>query len=90
MDVPIWVSVPPGTPVRDALIALAMPKSVTTAAPSERSTLSGLMSRCTTPWRCAYASARETSRRTLITSVTGIGPRPRQARSDSPSTKGMM
>ena len=29
--------------------ALATPKSVTTAAPPDRRTLSGLMSRCTTP-----------------------------------------
>ena len=43
--------------VRDALIALAMPKSVTTAVPPERRMFSGLMSRCTTPCSCAYASA---------------------------------
>ena len=33
--------------------ALATPKSVTTATPPESSTLSGLMSRCTTPCACA-------------------------------------
>ena len=33
----------------DAVSALATPKSVTTATPWESSTLSGLMSRCTTP-----------------------------------------
>ena len=41
----------------DAVIAFAMPKSVTTPLPPESSTLSGLMSRCTTPCACAYASA---------------------------------
>ena len=35
MDVPICVSVPPGALVRDALNALAIPKSVTTAASSQ-------------------------------------------------------
>ena len=35
--------------VREALSALAMPKSVTTAAPPESRMFSGLMSRCTTP-----------------------------------------
>ena len=35
--------------VREALIAFAMPKSVTTAAPPESRMFSGLMSRCTTP-----------------------------------------
>jgi len=37
----------------EALTALATPKSVTTAWPSERSTLSGLMSRWTMPRSCA-------------------------------------
>jgi len=36
----------------DSLIALATPKSVTMAAPLDSSTLSGLMSRCTTPCAC--------------------------------------
>ena len=53
IDVPTCVSVAPGADVRAALIAFAMPKSVTTAVPPERSTLSGLMSRCTTPRWCA-------------------------------------
>ena len=71
-------------------MAFAMPKSVTTAAPPAMRTLSGLMSRCTTPRWCAYASARVTSRRIPITSVTASGPRPSRARSDSPSTKGIV
>jgi len=37
----------------EALTAFATPKSLTTAWPSESSTLSGLMSRCTTPFRWA-------------------------------------
>ncbi len=50
MEVPIWVSVAPAAPsVRAALMALAMPKSVTVAVPAERRTLSGLMSRWTMP-----------------------------------------
>jgi hypothetical protein len=60
--VPICVSVPPGAPVRAALSAFAIPKSVTTAEPPDSSTLSGLMSRCTMPRSCAYASAFATSR----------------------------
>jgi hypothetical protein len=49
IDVPICVRVAEPEPVRAALIAFAMPKSVTTAVPPERSTLSGLMSRWTMP-----------------------------------------
>ena len=49
MEVPSWVSVGADALVRAALIAFAMPKSVTTAEPPERRTLSGLMSRWTTP-----------------------------------------
>ena len=47
MEVPIWVRVAwrPPPSVRAALMALAMPKSVTVALPAESSTLSGLMSR---------------------------------------------
>ena len=37
-------------PVNEALTALATPKSVTIAWRPESITLSGLMSRCTTPW----------------------------------------
>ncbi len=62
------VSVAPGAAARAALMAFAIPKSVTVALPWERSTLSGLMSRCTTPWECANASARATSRRMLTAS----------------------
>ena len=47
----------------EAVTAFATPKSVTTATPPEMSTLSGLMSRCTTPNEWAYASAETTSRR---------------------------
>ena len=44
------IVMPPATLlVRAASMALAMPKSDTTAVPPEMSTLSGLMSRCTTP-----------------------------------------
>ena len=90
MLVPICVSVAPPDEVRAALMAFAMPKSVTTATPPEMSTLSGLMSRCTTPRWCAYASAFDTSRRMPITSGTASGPRERRERSDSPSTKGIV
>jgi hypothetical protein len=41
------------SPSRDAEMAFAIPKSATTAPPSERRMFSGLMSRCTTPARCA-------------------------------------
>jgi hypothetical protein len=76
--------------VREALMAFAIPKSVTTAVPPDRSTLSGLMSRCTTPRACAYASALATSRNTPITSMIASGPRASRARRDSPSTKGIV
>ena len=91
IDVPICVSVPPGASARAALSAFAMPKSVTTAEPPVRSTLSGLMSRWTIPRSCAYASAFATSRSTPITSVIGSAPCAiNRARSDSPSTKGIV
>jgi len=68
-----------------------MPKSVTTAVPPESSTLSGLMSRCTMPRSCAYASARVTSRRMLMVSPGESGPRSRsRARRLSPSTNGIV
>ena len=57
-----------------AATAFAMPKSATTAVPSLSSTFSGLMSRCTIPRRCAYASARATSRTTFTTSGDREGP----------------
>ena len=57
MEVPATVSIVLGADaspvVRAALMALAMPKSVTVALPVESSTLSGLMSRCTMPLACA-------------------------------------
>ena len=91
MLVPTCVSVPPGACVFDAASALAMPKSVTTAAAPESSTLSGLMSRCTTPCSCAYASARATSRSTEIASATGSAPCcSSRARSDNPVTNGIV
>src|ERR1041385_273479 len=84
---PAWVRVTAAPPswVREAVSALAMPKSVTTAAPWERSTFSGLMSRCTMPCPCAYASARATSRRmlTLSAGVSG-GPAQRRGRRAAP------
>ena len=51
--VPSWVSVAPAGPWAAAAMALAMPKSVTTAVWPESRTLSGLMSRWTTP--CSWA-----------------------------------
>ena len=77
--------------VVDALTALATPKSVTMAEPPDMSTLSGLMSRCTTPASCAKASALATSRSTRIASITGSSPRwASWARSDSPFTYGIV
>ena len=55
----MYAGVPIETPVAvsrsapAADIARAMPKSATTAWPSSTKTLSGLMSRCTTPARWA-------------------------------------
>jgi hypothetical protein len=56
----MYAGVPSATPSEvsdvcpvDSLSALATPKSVTTAWWPEIRTLSGLMSRCTTPWACA-------------------------------------
>ena len=74
----------------DALTALATPKSVTTAWPSDSSTLSGLMSRWTTPFRWAKESASTISRRILAASATGSSPsRASLLRSDSPWINGM-
>ena len=94
----MYAGVPSATPSEvsedeplDALIAFATPKSVTTACCPVISTLSGLMSRCTTPRACAYASASTTSRRMRTASLTGISPsRASFARSDSPSTSGIV
>ena len=53
--------------------------------PPASSTLSGLMSRCTTPFWCAYASALAISRKSRRLSLTGSSPwRASRARSDSP------
>ena len=56
MTAPVWVRFSP------ALVARAMPKSVTLTWPDEsRSTLPGFTSRCTTPWRWAKAKASATA-----------------------------
>jgi hypothetical protein len=90
-DMPVPVSDVRPVAVDDDESAFAMPKSVTTATPPLSSTLSGLMSRCTTSCACAYASARATSRRMPSTSASGSAPAPRRrSRSDCPSTKGMV
>ena len=82
---PDCVSVPPPPIVRDADSALAIPKSVTTAVPCDSNTLSGLISRCTTPRAWAYDSARATSRRMLTHSgIVRAGVVPSRPRSDSP------
>ena len=91
IDVPTSVSVALSPAVRAAEIALAIPKSVTTAVPADSSTLSGLMSRWTTPCSCAYASARATSPRIRTTSgMMSAGPSVSRLRSDSPWTNGMV
>ena len=53
IDVPMRVSVFSGDVARAELIAFAIPKSVTSAAPPDSMTLAGLMSRWTTPRPCA-------------------------------------
>ena len=93
MELPAWVSVTLSDPswVREALIALAMPKSVTTAAPPESRMFSGLMSRWITPSPWAKASARATSRSRLTASPRGSrAPVASRARNDSPRTNGMV
>ena len=88
---PDCVNVAPPPIVRDADNAFAMPKSVTTAVPCESSTLSGLMSRCTTPRACAYDSARATSRRMPThAAIVSAGVVPSRVRSDSPCTNGIV
>ena len=82
---------PPCSALLDALNAFATPKSVTIALPPESSTLSGLMSRCTMPCSCAYASADAISRSMRMAWLTGSSPcRARRTRSDSPSTNGIV
>src|SRR5688572_24197513 len=93
----MYAGVPNATPsdvrpeaLPDSLTALATPKSVTRAWPRLTITLSGLMSRCTTPCSCAYASASVTSRSNRTASATGSSPsRASFARSDSPSMNGI-
>ena len=89
-DVPTCVIVPPGACVLDAASAFAMPKSVTTAVPLDSSTFSGLMSRCTMPCACAYASACATLRRIARDSSNGMRPADNRARNESPRTNGMV
>ena len=94
----MYAGVPSATPIEvrevrpvASLIALATPKSVTIAWCPLIKTLSGLMSRCTTPRVCAYASASATSRRMRTTSGTGSSPsRASRARNDSPSIRGIV
>jgi hypothetical protein len=75
----------------ETVSAFATPKSVTTATPWESSTLSGLMSRWTTPRVWAYARAEATSRSTRTAWGTGSSrSRISRARSDSPSTYGIV
>ena len=75
----------------DSDIALATPKSVTTACPAVTRTLSGLMSRWMTPCSCAYTSASATSRRSRRASSTGSSPDfSSRARSESPSMSGIV
>ena len=73
-------------PPVESVTAFATPKSVTTAWFCDSSTLSGLMSRCTTPWAWALVNASATSRRILRASPSGNSPsRFNLVRSDSPS-----
>src|SRR5207244_1098307 len=59
---------------REAISALAIPKSATAAVLSVSRMLSGLMSRCTTPLECANSNARATSLRILTATRIGIAP----------------
>ena len=70
--------------------ASAMPKSATSACPSCSRMFSGLMSRWTTPWRCAWSRASATSE--ARRSASGRGSwvsRSSRVRSVSPRTYGM-
>src|SRR3990172_6607359 len=78
----MYAGVPSATPIVvivlrpvASLTARATPKSVTSACRPESITLSGLMSRCTTPCACASASASASSTRILTASPT---PPPRE------------
>jgi hypothetical protein len=92
----MYAGVPTATPVtvnrESPAAARAMPKSVTTARPVARSsmTLSGFTSRCTTPRPCAYASASATSARMRRASAIGSrGSRASRSARLSPSTSAM-
>src|SRR3970040_1019661 len=74
----MYAGVPSATPIVvivlrpvASLTARATPKSVTSACRPESITLSGLMSRWTTPCACASASASASSTRILTASPTG-------------------
>ena len=76
-DIPVPVRFAPSDSsdaVRAATSARATPKSASTACPSSSRMFSGLMSRCTIPLRCAYASASATSIRMRTASRTGSFP----------------
>jgi len=63
-----------------------IPKSTTLAPAPVSITFTGVMSRCTTPWACAVASAEATSTDMVTASRQGIGPcRAIRAETDSPS-----
>ena len=84
MTEPVWVS-PSLVPAR------AMPKSVTFTVPDRvSSTLPGFTSRCTTPLRCANASADAISAAMSAAWPGSSGPSLRmRSRSDRPSTYSM-
>ena len=69
MAIPVRVSVAPPA----ALIAFAIPKSRISGSPSQSMMFSGLMSRCTTPWRCAKSRAAASCR--VRRTVSGAGMR---------------
>ena len=85
--------VPSSAPVLVRLAARgeeAMPKSVTLTRPSAAiSRLPGLMSRCTTPLRCAACSAWAAWASTSAVRRGGSGPVASTAASDGPSTSSM-
>ena len=74
----MYDAVPMMMPVAVSFLAratLAMPKSATTAQPSSSSMMfAGFTSRCTTPFRCAYARADPACCRIVWTIGSGIAP----------------
>ena len=83
METPVAVSRSPGV----ASSARAIPKSATTASPSESRMFSGLISRWTSPWAWAYSSAPATCVAIRIASSSGsCRSRSSRARRVSPST----